>query len=100
MAAPKMQHRCAVCWEQQSEHAVWFAHVVAMHGATVGDFGMRECWGKPKESMTCPGIAHDEKLPNRAQRRAARRARPEPQPFKAKDGTVYTPVPLFERGSR
>ena len=90
-----MYHRCAVCWERQSDHAVWFAHVVTQHGATVGDFGMRRCWGKPKDAPTCPGIAHEAKLPNRSIERAPRR-RPQPQPFKAKDGTTYTPVPLPE----
>lgn len=85
-------HRCAVCWDQQSEHAVWFAHVVKEHGATVADFGWRPCLGWHKDAPSCPGIEHAMRLPNRATRAPARRRRPEPQPFKAKDGTVYTPV--------
>lgn len=86
-------HRCGVCWQVQLAHGVWFRHVVEEHGATVGDFGMQNCWGIEKGEPRCPGIKNVKSAPGMGKPRARARMKP-PAPFKAKDGTTYTPVPL------
>lgn len=85
-------HRCGVCWQTQISHGVWVEHVVEVHGADIRDWN--PCRGEPKRGLMCIGIGHHQKLPNEG-RPYRPRARPEPQPFKAKDGTVYHPQRLF-----
>lgn len=85
-----MKHRCSVCWAEQTSHEAWFEHAVEAHGAdTLAEFGYNRC------QSVCPGEDHAKRLPNYGQPPRPR-TRPEPQPFTARDGTVYTPVPLFE----
>lgn len=83
-----MAHRCAVCWEKQANHQDWYDHAIKLHGSLLDQFGYDRC------RRSCPGIEHARRLPNFGQPRVLR-ARPEPQPFKARDGTLYTPQPLF-----
>jgi hypothetical protein len=81
------RHRCGVCWEWDSDHAAWLKHVTEQHGSVIAEFGHREC------RDTCVGFDHARRLRNEGNP-PVKRARPEPQPYKAHDGTTYTPVPL------
>jgi len=86
-------HVCAVCWARQPSHTLWFEHVTEAHDASVGDFGWRICLGTPRAAPPCPGIR--KKAPTEGHP-PVRRVRPAPAPFKAKDGTTYTPQSLWE----
>jgi hypothetical protein len=80
-------HRCAVCWERFKTHAGWFEHAEQEHGSTLGEFGYQKC------CRNCLGEQHAARLPNEGRPRVPR-AKPVAVPFVARDGAVYTPVPL------
>lgn len=82
-------HRCAVCWDWQEHHEDWFAHAVEKHGAVLAEFGYDRCQNK-----NCPGVAHAKKLPNFGNPKRSGPIGPFGQPVRARDGHVYTPVPL------
>lgn len=86
-----MKHRCAVCWAEQRTHDEWYEHATEAHDASLIEFGFDRCTYDPRN---CVGVKHARTL--RTEGVVRPRTRPEPQPFKARDGTVYTPVPLFE----
>lgn len=103
MSKSLQSHRCAVCWERQGNHADWYEHGVQIHGAALKPFDYDVCEhdyshgcrsGCREHTMNCPGIQHDKRMPNYGS--ITRRPRLEPTPFTDRDGTVYTPVPLFD----
>jgi hypothetical protein len=83
-----VRHRCAVCWEWSDEHDGWLDHAEAAHGSTARTFGFIKCRKK-----TCPGVEHANRLPNYGLPKQTRQ-KPDPQPYTAKDGTVYVPQKL------
>lgn len=87
MTTPRINHQCAVCWQKQTTHDEWYQHARDTHDASLDDFGYRRC------QNPCPGEEHARRLPNYGEARVPRQ-RPEPQPFTARDGTVYTPQGL------
>lgn len=87
------RHRCAVCWQRFDKHDGWYGHAMAAHGASLAEFGFRECRaGNGPNDLRCPGVDHEEKLPNYGKARVKRARKFER--FRAKDGTIYTPVLL------
>lgn len=88
------QHRCAVCWQKQENHDDWFQHGELMHGASLRRFDYDVCKHEEfcQHMPFCPGLDHAKRLSNEGSARA--RSRKEPEPYVARDGTVYTPVPL------
>lgn len=91
MAKSKDKHRCAVCWEWAESHDDWLEHAIETHGAVLNLFGFDRCIGN-----LCPGIEHARKLPNYGEARVPRQ-RAEPLPYRAHDGTLYTPVSLWSQ---
>lgn len=89
------KHRCAVCWKEQPAHDDWFKHATEKHSAVLAEFGMDICRGV--QGGHCPGVQHARRLPNYGENKP--RIRPlNTAPIKARDGTTYTPVPLFPDG--
>lgn len=88
-----MNHRCAVCWDTQQDHEDWYAHCRAAHDANLDDFGYSRCIGNNGDQ--CPGVIHRRRLAREGDP-PVRRAKDLGQPVAARDGTVYTPIPLFE----
>ena len=80
-------HQCAVCWQSMETHEAWYEHARAKHGAILDEFGFRDCRG----SRVCPGTQRGRIKQGTP---AARRPRPEPATFVARDGTTYTPSRL------
>jgi hypothetical protein len=86
-----MKHTCAVCWTQQTTHDEWHDHAVDEHGAELDAFGFKTCLLDHKNTTRCSGALNTAKLGRGIVRRNPAK---KPEPFEAKDGTVYTPTEL------
>lgn len=90
--ALKVKHRCAVCWEWFDCHAQWRQHAVEQHGSVLDEFGWSTCAVEEHRGGSCPGTEHARRLPNYGNPPVRKAV--QPQPFTARDGTTYTPLPL------